>query len=281
MTKIERRKPEDNQKYYFVSNMLTVSENTYIMDCEVDRLRYENGNCFFTAAEAKAAAEKVKALLLSLHEPATDCSQSVTDCNQLPKLTAEVFDRPDCPEWARYAAVDAACLAYWYQYPPIADERVGAWEYSKNKRQLIDQYFNRSDWQNSLIERPKKKPDWCKVGEWVWTTTYNAYFKVDEFNGLFIDGEDLDGSSYSVTLENAVPARLRPYNAKEMKALVGKILADKDGNMNIVEGWSADIEKVRFDHLYYSAVKLLNNFTIDGKPCGVFEHRNDAGEWVE
>ena len=27
--------------------------------------------------------------------------EPVTDCNKLPKLTTEVFDRPDCPEWCK------------------------------------------------------------------------------------------------------------------------------------------------------------------------------------
>ena len=188
----------------------------------IDNLAYECGDCFETEAEARVAAEKVKGLLLSLHEPVTDCNQlpkltaevfdhpdcpgwakwAAVDMNgiahyfdekpypmdtffynsrahhwmvdgdfdasdwqnsliertvdYLPKLTAEVFDRPDCPEWAKYAAVDAACLAHWYQYPPTADERAGAWSCLNNKRKVIDQYFNRSNWKNSLIKRPSK-----------------------------------------------------------------------------------------------------------------------------
>ncbi len=26
---------------------------------------------------------------------------------------------------------------------------------------------------------------------------------------------------------------------------------------------------------------IVNNFTIDGKPCYVMEHKNDKGEWVK
>lgn len=32
--------------------------------------------------------------------------EPATKCSQLPKLTTEVFDRLDCPEWAKWAAVD-------------------------------------------------------------------------------------------------------------------------------------------------------------------------------
>lgn len=34
------------------------------------------------------------------------------------KLTQEVFTRPDCPKWAKWAAVDADGTAYWYESEP-------------------------------------------------------------------------------------------------------------------------------------------------------------------
>lgn len=35
-----------------------------------------------------------------------------------PKLTVEIFDRPDCPEWAEWAAADGRGAAYWYSAQP-------------------------------------------------------------------------------------------------------------------------------------------------------------------
>ena len=92
----KRWKPENGGKYWIVNPIANIQEIVWHND-SFDRIFYEIGNFFKTAAEAEAAAKKVKALLLSLHE-------TVTECNQLPKLTAEVFERPDCPDAPRYKA---------------------------------------------------------------------------------------------------------------------------------------------------------------------------------
>lgn len=33
-------------------------------------------------------------------------------------LTNEVFQRDDCPKWAKWAAVDSDGIAYWYEEKP-------------------------------------------------------------------------------------------------------------------------------------------------------------------
>lgn len=38
---------------------------------------------------------------------------------KLPKLTVDIFDRPDCPEWAQWAAVDECGDAYVYDTKPV------------------------------------------------------------------------------------------------------------------------------------------------------------------
>jgi hypothetical protein len=37
------------------------------------------------------------------------------------KLTKEVFQRDDCPKWAKWAAVDSDGTAYWYEKKPIPE----------------------------------------------------------------------------------------------------------------------------------------------------------------
>ncbi len=219
----ERWKPENGERYFCVDfgYFGIVCNHCWGILPICDSKFYEVGNVFKTKEDAEAAAEKVNALLLSLHE-----EQTVTDCNQLPKLTVEVFDRPDCPEWAQYAAVDVQGLAYWYQYSPVADERVGGWKKRGTNRRLIDGFFDRSDWQNSLIERPTKDafdkllkncaeqqvnkilqkarerrlseqyhngpekentlPDWCKVGEFGYDRNEKVYFKIKRINNKSI-----------------------------------------------------------------------------------------------
>lgn len=97
----ERWKPKHGDRYWVIDACYRkgVRPVNWVNDV-IDNTTYSFGDCFKTEAEAQVAAEKVKALLLSLHEPTTTSSQ-------LPKLTAEVFDRPaKLPAWCK---VDALC----------------------------------------------------------------------------------------------------------------------------------------------------------------------------
>lgn len=78
---------------------------------------------------------------------------------QLPKLTADVFHLPDCPDWAKYAAVDKYKKAMWYEDEPKAIGRV-FWNSKRGQIKEIPGKFDASDWQNSLIERlPETVPE--------------------------------------------------------------------------------------------------------------------------
>ena len=143
----------------------------------------------------------------------------------LPKLTAEVFDRPDCPKWAKIAVVNRNGKAYYGGYKDARINCSGGWcglyeEQGKWER-IGNDLFDASDWQNSLIERPAKLPDWCKVGEWVYLSNAKYYKieKVDSYGiilagGIVIKTDDIHAE--------AVSARLRPYNAEEMKGMGGE-----------------------------------------------------------
>lgn len=276
----ERWKPKQGEAYYFFDSALSIESECYEGDYVWDEGRIAMGNCFKTIAEAAAASEKVKTLLLNLHEP-------TTECNQLPKLTAEVFDRENCPEWAKWAAVDSCGNAYFYMVKPQAHST--RWGVSAFCKFVNIGKFDASDWQNSLIERPEKEtklPEWCKVGEWVWAIAFNTYFKVDKVDGLFIYGTDFSGSEYSVAIENVRQACPRPYNAEEMKALVGKVIEDNYSAHLVIGLIKPDPAEnvschVRASQSWLASDKLLQQFTIDGRPCGVLEHLNEKGEWVE
>ena len=132
---------------------------------------YETGKCFKIAAEDADAVERVKDLLRRLREP-------IAECKQLPKLTTEVFDRPDCPEWANYAAVDRDGIGRVFELEPMAEE--DGWYNFGSEERIGGGRFDASDWQYSLIERPKEVielPDWCKVDAMGWHNRC-GYFKV-------------------------------------------------------------------------------------------------------
>lgn len=315
----ERWKPEIGDAYYYVDNACSVDIERYDGHTWDDE-RIAVGNYFNTKDDAFDAAEKVKALLLSLHDNTNKLQDNIQDmvtntcqamdkgkenvakatCSfgNLPKLTAEVFDRPDCPEWAKYAAVDVAGFAYWYQYPPLADERVGVWKVWGTDRQLIDEFFDAADWQNSLIERPVKEnklPDWCKVGEWIWHPEDMAggrYLKITEIRGGGVyakEKEDYDPDylCFDLVRKYSKQARLRPYNAEEMKALLGKVVTEKEHDYYayLVTAYTAKLDgknlvAVAIDDAWVQAKDVLKLYTIDNAPCGVLEHLEN-GEWVK
>lgn len=74
------------------------------------------------------------------------------------KLTQEVFDLPECPEWAESAAVDGfGCLAFmnsgkdnWYACS-------GVFEYMgvnmESKYYQVEEGYDTTNWQQSAIDR--------------------------------------------------------------------------------------------------------------------------------
>lgn len=314
----ERWKPKHGETYYFVDSLFTVCSYAW-RDDGADAQYHKCGNCFRTAKEAAAAAEKVKALLLSLHYNGTSTANSETlkdtftehlkkfaeiqadvilqkareqyNNAPLPKLTAEVFDRPDCPEWAQYAMVNDLGYGYWYEENP----GLFCAGYGHGTKIMFIDRFDASDWQNSLIERPEKKtlPDWCKQGEWVccWDEVHGEEYskiiaiKTEGMSSPVIHFDNGGKATYgSLSWDDLKPARLRPYNAEEMKALMGKVLEQKNGDAFMVTAYTPQLEKdvcaVDIDNMWVTPDDVLKNYTINGKPCGVLEHLEN-GEWVE
>jgi hypothetical protein len=117
-------------------------------------------------------------------------------------------------------------------------------------------------------------PDWCKAGEWVYD------YKIGEYA---IVKKEENPQWYLDNLETLSPARKRPFNIKEMKALVGKVI-EKDNNLYLVTAYYNDKQTIitsNASSLLDAELLIVNNFTIDGKPCYVMEHKNDKGEWVQ
>lgn len=276
----ERWKPMKGETYCIVGRDATIHKFKWSSD-GYDSDHYDIGNCFKTEKEAQAAAEKVKALLLSLHEP------MVAECNQLPKLTAKVFDCPECPENAKIAVVNqdgSACFGGFTKVEPVCGfwrgEGDGFWTILPGK-------WDASEWENSLIKRPVKEtalPEQYKVGEWVayYEKSEYKYFKIAkiELNRLYSE----DGK-FSLMCDVA-KAKPRPYNDAEMRGLVGKVVDRKDGDSFLVTAYtpkldSRNLSAVAIDDMWVMADDVLEHYTIAGKPAGVLEHLNEKGEWVK
>lgn len=287
----ERWTPKVGENYWFINFSGAITKDAISLNgnhgMEFDSIMIENGNCFRTRAEAEAAAEKVRGLLLKLHEPTTECSQ-------LPKLTAEVFDRPDCPEWAKYAAVDRNGKAYFYDTKPEWEQpsqirkHQTIWFTGKlNGIKRIPGKFDAANWQNSLIERPVKKnklPEWCKPGEWVYHDSDGYYYTVKSVD---VENDDIQISDrtkeYSYTANEIKtffsPARLRPYNVDEIPDLPFEVTEKNSNFRTIVASCHGDKVWLAGATIAISTEDLKRDFTAKGSPCGVLEHHKN-GEWV-
>lgn len=203
----ERWKPKNGDSFWSISWDMASVLNVINLG-EVGEKAYANCNCFRTREEAEAAAEKVKALLLSLHDTTQVDTQVTTQVEML--------------------------------------------------------------------------PDWCKAGVWIYTSS-EQYLKI---KSISIDRKNVklsNGANWSNQdiIDEAVYARLRPYNADEMKALVGKVTKDTHGNISFITGYCVNKEVVYSGTTNFTAECLLHSCCfLDNAPCGVLEHIEN-GEWVE
>ena len=72
-------------------------------------------------------------------------------------LNEKVFQLDSCPFWAQYAAVDADGSAYWFVDKPVISGK--CWvrrQTSCSAKCILPEAFDATDWQHSLIERPRK-----------------------------------------------------------------------------------------------------------------------------
>lgn len=127
-------------------------------------------------------------------------------------------------------------------------------------------------------EKAEELPSWCKVGKVVYHKESNKFFKIATFNeeAKLIELKD-NGWFY---LDELAEARLRPFNESEMRALVGKTIANKITETSYLIVTSNPYCVSAAGDMYCSE-KLFDLFTFtDGTPCGVYEHKEN-GEWVE
>ncbi|WP_304762595.1 DUF3310 domain-containing protein [Faecalibaculum rodentium] len=112
----ERWKPKHGEDYWYVDFNIEPCEDKW-EDWRFDDLRYEASNCFRTEEEAAAAAEKVKALLLSLHQPEDGNSQKtpISESLQQEDCKKRAFVRPshETPEHYRLDPEPISVIKGW------------------------------------------------------------------------------------------------------------------------------------------------------------------------
>lgn len=103
------------------------------------------------------------------------------------KLTQEVFTRPDCPKWAKWAAVDADGTAYWYEEKPTQGSWGVFWTQSDHATKVvrIDEKFSRTV---DLLERKKQSnAEWlCEHPD----ELAKKLIRFDDRMGMFLAPDD-------------------------------------------------------------------------------------------
>lgn len=146
--------------------------------------------------------------------------------------------------------------------------------------------------ENQEVEAPAPIiPDWCRTGAWVYVTpdnsepfyckiygvTYSRVHNTTEVQ-VTLDGKSLVGV---FTWSNVQRARLRPWDADELKSMVGEVFEMGNGDLTLCLGYQRDIADLIFVGKLMSAQSFAeSDWKLDGLPCGVLEHY-EQGEWVK
>jgi hypothetical protein len=123
---------------------------------------------------------------------------------------------------------------------------------------------------------------------------HQGYYKVTNVyaNGKFDAVPAFDNCRAVIQrkdFEHYAHARLREFDDREMRDLVGKIITEpkKDSTLLVLaynngEDSDGTPAVMMIDEWFSNAELLAKGYTIDNKPCGVFEHFDHVREeWVK
>lgn len=266
--------PQEGDQYWYVNweygtaSSLLVRSSTYD-GVDIDKNRRVIGNCYRT----EQAAKRVVALILSALAVPTE-----PPWNNAPKLTAQIFNRPDCPDWCNAAVVSSCGIAYWVDG-----------DFEKRHKEITGLRFDTTDWQHSLIKRPMTElPDWCKVGAWVYNQRGYYFCKIIEIakdKKSFTVAQP--GKNYTIGsgdlnygFDKWKPACLRPWTFEDAP-LMCKVRDVKNEQeeavLSLCPSGYYRVGAYSSGRSSFSAV-LRKYEQLDGSPCGVLEVTGDIDE---
>ena len=132
-------------------------------------------------------------------------------------------------------------------------------------------------------------PEWCREGAWVHVTPDNR----EPYYGKVYA---VDCSGVWIAVENAIairtffinrirPARLRPWTYKEAPEtlkVIDKYEPDRIVCLFLASKNKNSVQYTTLPAWYIDTKTLMDKYMeLDGSPCGVLEHKNEQGEWVE
>lgn len=182
----------------------------------------------------------------------------------LPKLTAEVFDRKDCPQWAQWAAVDSDGSAYFYASKPIASWQDWAGLEDGLELTRVDlTTFDAFHWWESLIERPKKFPDYSDWKLWeirISPSTCRIIRKTLGYGTSKVRFEEKRNSAVFTVEPEDLPLDLVPAKITLLppEELIGKVVVDRLGNYTTVIGISGDKYRISVYNIDRDKIERLS-----------------------
>ena len=149
---------------------------------------------------------------------------------------------------------------------------------------------SKANW-HEVEEQKPNLPEWCKIGAWVWFRG-NKFFGYDpeylKITAIGHNGKEnvIDcGKKINFPLSVVKQARLRPWTYKEAPETLKVISKCEPEQMICLFLASRNKHSVQYTTLpaWYIEVNILMDkyLQLDGSPCGVLEHKNEQGEWVE
>lgn len=270
--------PKNGDIFYWIGSTFTVNRDPYVEGYSRDQALVEAGNCFRTYDDAVEAVEKFKSI-----------SKDYRTIKQKPKLTVEVFDRGDCPEWARWAAVDPCGEAFYYESKPRIKDDIWVSKKATKVRHISGSYcgFYSSDYKHSLIERPEKVvlPDWVKQDAIGWHAK-TGYFCITDISAkerriyFRTIADSADGFfGYSTVIKECSEA----HCIVDAVDLVGKKVWYPNGTTRLITACNPNTDRVALGELKEIPISTLTEskyYQLIGEIKYKYQHMED-GEWVD
>lgn len=268
-------KPKHGETFYWINDIFAVVRDVYSNNFYIDTKRAAAGNCFRTYDEAAKVAEEFKSIIIE--------QQTI---EQKPELTVEVFDREDCPEWARWAAVDPCGEAFYYESKPRIKDDIWVNKKVTKVRHISGSYYS-SDYKHSLIERPEKVvlPDWVKPDAIGWHAK-TGYFCVTDISAkesriyFRTIADSADGFfGYSTVIKECIEARC----IVDAVDLVGKKVRRPNEVVRLITRCDPITNRVDLGDLKGIPIGVLTesqNYRLIGEIKFKYQHMED-GEWVD
>lgn len=194
----------------------------------------------------------------------------------VPKLTHDVFSMEECPKWAKYAAVDADGVAYWYEVEPKLCTVAHCWDSIGLRARRLRQpgssvsiLFDADDWKNSLIKRPAAVPAWFKPGVLAYNNDTHTCFHV---------------TASTEYRENYLEAKVRPFSADELERKLGQFVLGPNGSKLLVTGYCAEGRLSGLPVICVLGNKWLTAeelLTYGSRPQGIKQYRSKEGTWID